>query len=122
MESPEDSYIELLNLGLLLKEKEIFLEHTEEQITGIKEEIREMMTIHDIKKFDDPKVKIKLTRSYAFDIGSFRLEEPEVSKNFVTEEIITKTKIVIDKKSLKKLLPATYKRFQVELTPRLRVT
>ena len=122
MESPEDSYIELVNLGLLLKEKKIFLEHTEEQITGIKEEIREMMNIHEITTFDDPKVKIKLTRSYAFDIGSFRLEEPEVSKNFVTEEIITKTKIVVDKKSLKKLLPATYKRFQVELTPRLRVT
>ena len=49
MESPEDSYIELLNLGLLLKEKEIFLEHTEEQITGIKQEIREIMIL--MKKY-----------------------------------------------------------------------
>ena len=126
MESPNNESIsvqnQLIDLGCLLKDKKKILEATKLQITGIKEEIREIMTTNDIKKIEDDLVNIKITRSYAFDVGSFKLEEPEVSKNFIKEETTTKIKDVVDKKSLKKLLPATYQRFLVELSPRLRVT
>ena len=123
-ESPNNTHTQLIDLGCLLKDKKKLLEDTQDQITGIKEEIREVMGLNNIKKFDndEPKVHIIITRSYAFDTGLFKLEEPEVSKNFIKEETITKIKAVVDKKSLKKLLPATYQRFLVEMTPRLRVT
>ena len=122
MESPKNTHIQLRNLGVLLKEKMAFVAHEQEQITGLKEEIREVMKGYDLNNFEVDEVTIKLTRSYAFDIGMFKLEEPEVSKNFIKEETTTKTKDVLDKKALKRLLPVTYKRFLIELTPRLRVT
>ena len=125
MDSPKNESIsvqnQLIDLGCLLKHKKEMLEAFELQITGIKEKIREIMTTNDMKKIDDDLVHIKLTRSYAFDIGSFKLEEPGIAMSFIKEETTTKIKDVVDKKSLKKLLPATYQRYLIELTARLTV-
>ena len=122
MESPNNTHIQLVNLGLLLKHKKELLEDTQDQITGIKEEIREIMSANKITTFEDDVVKIKLTRSYAFDVGSFKLENPEVAKAFISEETTKKIKDVVNKKGLKKYSKVLYEKYLIELTARLRVT
>ena len=123
MESPEDTHIRLLNLGSLLKAKMAFVEHEQEQITGLKEEIREILKDNDIKKFDDEKhnLHIKVTYGFAFDYGLFKMNNPELVKRFFTTMTETKTKDVFDKKQLNKECPEEYRKCLVELTPRLTI-
>ena len=122
MESPNNTHTMLVDLGLLLKEKNAILEQTSEQIIGIKVEIREIMNDNKIKSFDDDLVKIKLTRSYTFDFGLFKMDNPELAKRFFTQETTTKVKDVFNKKELLRECPGEYKKCLIELTPRLRVT
>lgn len=122
MESPNNTHIMLVDLGCLLKQKKAILEKTELQITSIKEEIREIMKINNKTTFDDDLVKIKLTRSYAFDTGLFKLENPEVAKVYISEETTTKIKDVVNKKGLMKYSKVLYEKYLEELTPKLRVT
>ena len=123
MDSPKNTHIDLTNLGLLLKEKMVLVKHETEIMNSLKKEIREIMIENNLKEFENApnNLSIKMIRSYSFDIGMFKLEEPNISKDFIKEEIITKTRDILDKKSLKKLLPATYERFLIENTARLTV-
>lgn len=123
MDSPKNTHIDLTNLGLLLKEKMVLVKHETEIMNSLKKEIREIMIENNLKEFENApnNLSIKMIRSYSFDVGMFKLEEPNISKDFIKEEIITKTRDILDKKSLKKLLPATYERFLIENTARLTV-
>lgn len=124
MESLNNTHIQLVNLGVLLKQKKVLLEDTQDQITGIKEEIREIMNTNKITIFDDniAPIHIKLTRNYAFDAGLFKMDNPELVKRFFTTMTEKKTKDVFNKKELNRECPIEYKKCLVELTPRLRVT
>jgi len=81
------------------------------------------MIENDLKTFgsEEEGVTIKCQRSFSFDIGMFKLKQPGFAKSFITEEIITKVRDVLDKKRLMERYPDNYKKYLVELTPRLTV-
>lgn len=114
---------ELSNLGQLLKSKMELVERESAQINGLKTQIRTLMVANDMKEFENPDLAlyIKCTRSYSFDIGLFKMEMPGFSASFITQETITTTKDVFDKKRLKDRYPKDYEKYLVELTPRLTI-
>lgn len=122
-ESSKNTPIDLTNLGLLLKEKMKLVKHETTIINSLKEEIREIMVENDTKEFENEEfgLSIKCQRSFSFDVGMFKYEEPKISQLWITEETITKTRDVLDKKKLQSALPETYKKYLVENTPRLTV-
>lgn len=123
MDSPKNTNIDLTNLGLLLKEKMVLVKHETEIMNNVKKEIREIMIANNTKEFENPEAKlsIKCQRSFSFDVGMFRLEEPKISQLWITEETITKTRDVLDKKKLQSALPELYKKYLIENTARLTV-
>lgn len=115
--------IELSNLGQLLKSKMVLVKLENVQIKRLKQEIRGVMVLNDLKEFENPDVElyIKCTRSFSFDIGMFKMEMPGFSASFITQETITTTKDVLDKKRLKEKYPTDYEKYLCENTPRLTV-
>jgi hypothetical protein len=122
-ENIKNTEMDLSNLGQLLKSKMQLVEFESAQIKSLKQEIKEIMIQNDMKEFENPDLPlyIKCTRSFSFDIGAFKLEMPGFSASFITQEIITKTRDILDKKRLKERYPDDYKKFLIELTPRLKV-
>jgi len=125
MESPKNTHITLSNLGQLLKGKMALVKHENAQINNLKEEIRGIMIENDAKIFENKEIDltIKCTRSFSFDFGMFKLDYPELTKQYFKEETITTTivKDVYDKKKIKKEHSVEYKSCEVENTPRLTV-
>ncbi len=121
--STEEIEIELSNLGQLLKSKMDLVAFESEQIRGLKKAIKSIMIADDLKEFENPDLPLymKCTRSFSFDIGMFKLEMPGFSASFITQETITTTKDVFDKKRLKERYPDDYKKYLLENTPRLTV-
>lgn len=119
----QETEMDLSNLGQLLKSKMELVALESEQIKSLKKEIRSIMIENDLKEFENPDLPLymKCNRSFSFDIGMFKLEMPEFSASFITQEIITKTKDVLDKKRLKERYPDDYAKYLVENTARLTV-
>ena len=123
LEEVKKTEMDLSNLGQLLKSKMQLVEFETAQIKSLKREIRTLMIENDLKEFENPdeNIYIKCTRSFSFDIGMFKLEAPGFSASFITQEIVTKTKDILDKKRLKERYPDEYAKYLIELTPRLTV-
>lgn len=123
LEEIKKTEMDLSNLGQLLKSKMQLVEFETAQIKSLKREVRIIMIENDMKEFENPDLPlyIKCSRSFSFDIGMFKLEQKEIAPNFIKEEIITKTKDILDKKALEKYLPEIYKKYLLENTPRLTV-
>ena len=107
----------------LAKEKVKELKDMQEQakmfnkeITQIKNDLRYEMTRREIKKINGV-IQIQYPKS--FDYGLFKMEFPDLTKRYFTEETITTMRDVFDKKLIKKECPEEYKKCEVELTPRL---
>ncbi len=117
--------LDLTNLGILLKDKMKLVKHESEQVNNLKEEIRGIMIENDLKNFYDQEnnLTLKCSRSFSFDFGAFKLDYPELTKQYFKEETITTTVVndVYDKKKIKKEHSAEYKSCEVENTPRLSV-
>lgn len=114
---------ELSNLGQLLKSKMELVEFESEQIESLKKAIREIMIYNEMKLFENPDLplRMKCSRSFSFDIGMFKLEMPGFSSSFITQETVTKTKDILDKKRLKERYPKEYNKYLCENTARLTV-
>ena len=114
---------ELSNLGLALKNRMDVVKSENVQIKRLKQEIRGIMVLNDLKEFENPDLPLymKCNRSFSFDIGMFKMEMPGFSASFITQETITTTKDVLDKKRLKERYPDEYEKYLVENTPRLTV-
>ena len=119
----QQTEMKLSNLGQLLKSKMELVALESEQIKGLKKQIRAIMINNDMEEFENPDLPLymKCTRSFSFDIGTFKLEMPGFSAAFITQETITTTKDVFDKKRLKERYPDEYKKYLLELTPRLTI-
>ena len=119
----QETEMELSNLGQLLKSKMGLVAFESEQVRDLKKEIRALMIENDMKEFENPDLPpyMKCNRSFSFDIGMFKLEMPGFSASFITQETITTTRDVFDKKRLKERYPDDYKKYLVENTPRLTV-
>lgn len=122
-ESVKNTEMELSNLGQLLKSKMELVAFETVQIKSLKQEIRGIMVLNDLKEFEDPDLPlyIRCQRSFSFDIGMFRMEMPEFSKSFITQKTTTTTKDILDKKRLKERYPDEYEKYLCENTPRLTV-
>ena len=123
MESPKETHISLINLGQLLKDKVKLTAELNEQISDIKDAIREILQENDIKHFEDKEadIDIKITYPTSFDIGFFKMDQPGFSASFITTESITTIKDILDKKRLSTRYPDEYKKYLIPLTPRLTV-
>lgn len=123
IDSPKNTHITLSNLGRLLKEKMALVSVESEQIKSLKQEVRAIMIANSLKEFENPDIELymKCQRSFSFDIGTFKIEMPKFSKSFITQETITTTRDVFDKKRLMKNYPEDYKKYLLENTPRLTV-
>ena len=123
LEEVKKTEMDLSNLGQLLKSKMQLVEFESAQIKSLKQEIRGLMIQNDMKEFENPDedIYIKCTRSFSFDIGMFKLEMPGFSASFITQEIVTKTRDILDKKRLKERYPDEYAKYLLENTPRLTV-
>ena len=122
-ESIKDTEMDLSNLGQLLKSKMELVAFESEQIKTLKKEIRAIMIENDLKEFENPDLPLymKCNRSFSFDIGMFKLEMPGFSASFITQETITTTKDIFDKKRLKERYPDDYKKYLCENTARLTI-
>ena len=123
MESPKNTHISLVNLGQLFKDKVKLTAELNEQISDIKDAIREILQENDIKHFEDKEadIDIKVTYPMSFDFGLFKMDYPILTKRYFTTETITTVRDVYDKKQIKKECPEEYGKCEVELTPRLTV-
>lgn len=118
-----ETEMELSNLGQLLKSKMELVSLETVQIKRLKQEIRGIMVLNDMKEFENPDTGLymKCQRSFSFDIGMFKMEAPGFSKSFITQETITTIKDILDKKRLKERYPDEYEKYLCENTPRLTV-
>ena len=121
--STKETEMDLSNLGQLLKSKMELVALESKQINSLKKEIRAIMIKNDMKEFENPDLPLymKCNRSFSFDIGMFRLEQPGFAASFITQETITKTKDILDKKRLKERYPKEYAKYLCENTARLTV-
>lgn len=125
MDETKKLAMDLTNLGLLLKDKMKLVKRESDQVNKLKEEIRGLMIENDVKFFEDKEhdLTLKCSQSFSWDFGTFRMDYPELTKRYFTEETITTTvvKDVYDKKKIKAEHPKEYKTCEVENTPRLTV-
>jgi len=125
MDESKKLALDLTNLGLLLREKMKLVKHESDQVNKLKEEIRGIMIEAELKNFynQENNLTLKISRSFSFDFGMFKLEYPDLTKIYFKEETITTTvvKDVYDKKKIKAGNPKEYKACEIENTPRLSV-
>lgn len=119
----QETEMDLSNIGQLLKSKMELVALENEQIKSLKKEVRAIMIENDLKEFENPDTGLymKCQRSFSFDIGAFKLDQPGFSASFITQETITTTKDILDKKRLKDRYPKEYAKYLLENTPRLTV-
>ena len=119
----QETEMELSKLGNLLRSKMELVAFENVQIKRLKQEIRGIMVLNNMKEFENPDLPLymKCQRSFSFDIGMFKIEQPGFSASFITQETITTIKDIFDKKRLKERYPKEYEKYLIELTPRLTV-
>ena len=97
------------------------IEKLTEVMNIAKERLRKGMIENDKDFIEDGDITVKCTRSYSFDIGMFKMEMPDFSKSFITQETITTTRDIFDKKRLKEKYPDDYAKYNIENTARLTI-
>lgn len=116
---------DIIQMAMLIKEKERYQEDIAEQINNLKEEIRGLMKefgITQIANIDTDKVReIKINYPKSFDVGLLGKDYPELYTKYVSKETRIVEDLKINKKDLQRLYPKEYAACEVELTPRLTI-
>ena len=86
-----------------------------------KEKLRQAMIQNDLKVVEGDDITVKCTRSYSFDVGQLNFIAPALYKKYTTVETITKSKVIINKKDLKKYEPVVFEKCNIENTARLTI-
>ncbi len=110
-----------MGLAELYQENKKAIELSKEANKIIKEEIIGVLQEANLNEIHNEIYIVKYSIPKLFDAGLFKMENPELAKQFVKEETITKVKDVIDKKGILKHYPAIYNKNVVADTPRLSV-
>jgi len=106
---------ELKELVSQCRALKVIVEIKNDELKGLKEELRTFMIDSGIKEFDG----VEIRRAFSFDAGWFKITYPNIAEKFIKEETIKTVRDVVDKKGIKKHYPEEYQVCLAEGTARL---
>lgn len=87
----------------------------------LKEEIIGLLQHAGLSELFNEIYIVKYSIPKSFDTGLFKMENPELAKQFIKEKKVETITDVVDKKGILKHYPALYNKYLVAGTPRLTV-
>lgn len=119
--SMEKIKVEVMGLVEMYQDNKKNVNQLNEANKVLKGEIINLLQKAGTKELFNDTYVVKYNIPKFFDVGMFKMDNPELAKQFITEETTTKTKDVVNKKMLLKQYPAIYNQYMLSDTPRLTV-